>query len=50
MKAGVKDYMRKVIKDEILAKFTEWRRRCCQFAPCVCVSLCRRVARIHQAH
>ena len=33
MKTGVKDYMRKVIKDEILAKFTEWRRRSCQFVP-----------------
>ena len=27
VKAGVKDYMRKVVKDEILAKFTDWRRR-----------------------
>jgi hypothetical protein len=33
MKTGVKDYMRKVIKDEILAKFTEWRRRSYQFVP-----------------
>ena len=33
MKTGVKDHMRKVIKDEILAKFTEWRRRSCQFVP-----------------
>jgi hypothetical protein len=27
LKIGVKEYMRKVVKTEILAKFTEWRRR-----------------------
>ncbi len=27
LKSGVKEYMRKVVKTEILAKFTEWRRK-----------------------
>lgn len=27
LKNGVKEYMRRVVKMEILAKFTDWRRR-----------------------
>lgn len=27
LKSGVKEYMRRVVKTEILAKFADWRRR-----------------------
>ena len=27
LKSGIKEYMRRIVKTEILAKFTDWRRR-----------------------